>query len=64
MKDNIPYDIEGINNSDCEYYIPEKFLGNAKKDFLHIRGVANNTTEEQIQEIIETYKKYRIYNGG
>ena len=26
MHDNIPYDIEGVNDSDCDYYIPIEYI--------------------------------------
>lgn len=57
MDDNhIPYDVEGVNESDCDEYIPENFLGDMVQDFLHVSGVVHNTTAEEIQNIIKRYR--------
>ena len=57
MDDNqVPYDVEGVNESDCDEYIPESFLGDMIQDFLHVPGVAHNTTVEEIQELIQRYR--------
>lgn len=52
----MPYDIEGVNESDCEEYIPESFLGDMVQDFLHVKGVTHNTTKEEIEDLIKRYK--------
>jgi hypothetical protein len=56
MHDGIPYDIEGINTSDCDYYIPISFIKDGIKDFMHVPGVAFNASEEYIKDAIERYK--------
>lgn len=56
-KDDICYDVEGVSASEAEYFIPESFMGNMVKDFLHIRNIAHNTTQKEIEELIERYKK-------
>lgn len=49
MDDNqVPYDIEGVNESNCSEYVPESFLGDMVQDFLHVSGVVHNTTAEEI----------------
>lgn len=53
----VPYDIEGVNESDCDCYIPESFLGSMVKDFLHVPGVSHHTTKEEIQNLIHQYSK-------
>lgn len=55
-EDGICYDVEGVTTSEAEYFIPESFMGDVVKDFLHIRGVAHNTTKEEIDGLIERYK--------
>ena len=60
MDDNkIPYDIEGVNESDCDCYIPESFLGDMVKDFLHVHGVGYGTTKEEIDDLIKRYQVSR-----
>lgn len=61
--DGTPYDIEGINNSECEYYIPEKYLGDYIEDFKHIKdeGYYYPKTHEEFkaftQKVIQDYLK-------
>lgn len=55
-ENQVPYDIEGVNESDCDEYIPESFLGDMIQDFMHVSGVAHNTTSEEIQELIRRYR--------
>lgn len=57
LHDGIPYDIEGINTSDCEYYIPISYLKKGIKDFIRIPGVYFNASEEYIQDIIKRFKE-------
>jgi len=33
--DGTPYDIEGVNHSECEYYIPIKYMGEYINAFKH-----------------------------
>ncbi len=54
---NIPYDIEGVNESECEAYIPISFLGESIKDFKHIPNETFNASDEYIQNIIKQYKQ-------
>ena len=55
--DGTPYDIEGINESDCEFYIPERYLEGHVDDFKHVRGKVFNATREQLDEVITKYKQ-------
>ena len=55
--DGIPYDIEGVNESECDYYIPISYLGEAIVGFKHVRGLEYIVTEEFINETIERYKR-------
>lgn len=57
--DGIPYDCEGIYTGEAEYLIPEEFLGDAIKDFLH-NGEIFNATKEDLINIINDY----ISSGG
>lgn len=56
-ENNIPYDIEGVNSSDCDYYIPVSFLGDAIFDFMRVSNKEFNATKDDIDLIIETYVK-------
>ena len=55
-EDGIPYDIEGVCESDCDYYIPISYLGDAVLDFMHIPNKTFNASEEDIQRIIKAYE--------
>lgn len=54
--DDTPYDIWGVNCSECDYYIPERYLGDCLEDFMHIRSKINFATEADIERIIADYK--------
>lgn len=55
-ENQVPYDIEGVNESDCDCYIPESFLGDMVKDFLHVPGEGHGTTKSEIDELIQRYR--------
>lgn len=54
--DNTPYDIYGVNCSECDYYIPERYLGNSIEDFMHVRSLTAFATAEDVERIIEEYR--------
>lgn len=56
IDNNIPYDIEGIYFGEQLYFIPESYLGDTLKDFLHVPGMDNNTTVDEIMNIIHQYE--------
>lgn len=56
-EDGTPYDIEGIYFGEAEEFIPEEYLGDMIKDFLHVPDVAYNATEEDITKCLERYRK-------
>ena len=58
---DIPYDIEGINTSDCDHYIPISFIKEGIKDFMHIPGIGFNASEEYIQDAINRYNQYILH---
>ena len=58
-ENGVCYDVEGVTISEAEYFIPESYLGDAIKDFLHVRWVGNDTSAEEIQQIISKYKEDR-----
>ncbi len=58
----VPYDIEGVNESDCKMYIPEEFMGDMVKDFLHVKGVMHNSTREEINELMRRYQEFKDRN--
>lgn len=55
--DGIPYDIEGVNESDCDYYILVSYIKEGLADFMHVPNKVFNASEEYIQDAIERYKK-------
>lgn len=55
LLDDIPYDINGVYSGEAEYFIPERYLGNAVDDFKRVPGIAFNATQEDIDNIINTY---------
>ncbi len=55
-ENQVPYDIEGVNESDCDCYIPESFLGDMVNDFLHVPGVGYGTTKKEIDDLIKRYR--------
>lgn len=63
---DIPYDVEGVYEGEADYFIPEKFLGNTVEDFMHVPGVAHDTKEHEIEEIIRRFvsSKYSNTNGS
>lgn len=60
VQDGIPYDIEGVCTSDCEYYIPISYIKEGIRDFVRIPGVGFNASEEYIQDAIRRYKQDNI----
>lgn len=57
LDDNgVAYDIGGICDSECEFYIPVSYINEGLSDFLHIPGKAFNASKEYISQAIEKYK--------
>lgn len=54
--DNTPYDISGVYDGEAETFIPERYLGDAVKDFKHVPDDAYNATDKEIAQIMERYK--------
>lgn len=55
--DGNPYDIEGVNFSDCQYYIPCSYIGEHVNDFKHVPGVEFAATKEFLEEVIRQYER-------
>lgn len=53
--DGIAYDVYGINSSECECYIPEKFLGDHIYNFIHDGIHSIETSEEDLVKIKNEY---------
>lgn len=51
-ENNVPYDICGCNESECDYYIPVFMLGDMIKDFKHIPNDEHNTTKDEIAALM------------
>lgn len=54
--DGNPYDIEGLYSGEAEAFVPERFLGAALGDFLHVRGKEHGTSGEEIAAILGAYR--------
>lgn len=54
--DGTPYDIEGVNETECDCYIPESYVGEAVNDFLHVEGKDFNATKEYVDDMVAQYK--------
>ena len=63
-EDDIAYDIEGVHNSECNYYIPIRYLGDTIKGFKHIRGLEYITTKEELTKIVQQYEKDMGYENN
>ena len=57
--DGIPYDVEGVNDSECDYYIPISFLGDAIFDFMHVEGKEYSATDDDLDRIIKEYLEFK-----
>lgn len=55
--DGIPYDIEGVCESDCDYYIPVEYIKEGLVDFKHVPGKKFGATKEYIDDAIKRYKE-------
>lgn len=55
--DGVPYDIDGVNDSECEYYIPTSYIKEAIVDFKHVPGEEFNASLKYINDAIARYKK-------
>ena len=56
-EDGIPYDIEGVCDSECEYYIPIKYIKEGLADFKHVTNIKFNASKEYIENAIIQYEK-------
>lgn len=55
LKDNIPYDVNGVYDGDSTKFIPIEFLGAAIADFKHNPNIIADTSKEEIARIIKNY---------
>lgn len=53
---DIAYDITGVY-LDYEVLIPVKGMGLAIFDFMHVPGLGHNTSAEEIESLVNTYKR-------
>lgn len=49
------YDVEGVSINEAEYFIPVSYMGDAIKDFMHVRKESFSASREDIQKIIHRY---------
>lgn len=55
--DNIEYDIEGVYTDEATMFIPEWFMEQTINDFKHIPGIVNDTTEQEITQMITRWEE-------
>ena len=53
----VPYDISGVYKGISNEFIPESFLGDTLLDFMHVPYKEFSVTKEQMDQIIEDYRK-------
>lgn len=53
--DGIPYDVEGINESACNAYVPISYLGEALTNFKHVPGEVFKTSTEYMESVFAKY---------
>lgn len=53
----VGYDIGGICDSECDFYIPVSYIKEGLLDFLHIPGKVFNASQEYIDNAIGMFKK-------
>lgn len=58
----VPYDIGGVCNSDCDFFIPVRYIREGIEDFRHVPGRGFNASREYIQNAIQTFCKDVIAN--
>ena len=56
-ENGVGYDIGGICDSECDFYIPVSYIKEGLLDFLHIPGKVFNASQEYIDNAIEMFKK-------
>lgn len=59
-ENGVGYDIGGICDSECDFYIPVSYIKEGLLDFLHIPGKVFNASQEYIDNAIEMFKKNLI----
>ena len=62
--DGMPYDIEGVCESEAQEYIPERYFGNLVNDFLHVEGKDVNATQEDILKVASRYDADKAREGA
>lgn len=56
LDDNgVPYDIEGVCDSECDFYIPVSYISEGLADFKHIPGKEFGASKEYIENAIQRF---------
>lgn len=58
----VPYDISGVCDSECDFYIPVRYIPGGIADFKHIPHKAFNASKEYIETAIQTFCRDVIAN--
>ncbi len=58
----VPYDIDGVCDSDCNFFIPIRYIREGIEDFRHVPGREFNASREYIQNAIQTFCRDVIAN--
>lgn len=63
LDDNgVPYDIEGVCDSECDFYIPVSYISEGLADFKHILGMEFGASKEYIENAIQRFCRDVISN--
>ena len=58
----VPYDISGVCDSECDFYIPVRYIPEGIADFKHIPHKAFNASKEYIETAIQAFCRDVIAN--
>lgn len=58
----VPYDIDGVCDSDCNFFIPIRYIREGLEDFRHVPGRGFNASKEYIETAIQTFCRDVIAN--
>lgn len=63
LDDNgVPYDIEGVCDSECDFYIPVSYISEGLADFKHVPRKEFDASKEYIENAIQKFCKDVIAN--
>ena len=61
-ENGVPYDIGGVCDSECDFYIPVRYIQKGLDDIKHVPNKAYNAPEEYIEKAIQAFWQDVISN--